>query len=79
MNDFKANLAKLVDLKTIVTLAITFGVVYGFVVKIIDVKEFMMLAIMVYTFYFTKKDPADTTISTTETTSTTGDPNTLKK
>jgi len=59
MEQIKKNLANLLLLKTIVTLAITFGLLYGFITGIIEPKDFMILTIMVYTFYFTKKNESD--------------------
>lgn len=48
-------LKKLIDLKTIVTLILTVFLCYGFVKKMIDKDQFMMITTMVFTFYFTKK------------------------
>lgn len=51
----KEKIAKLIDLKSIVTTLITIAFVYGFIVGKIEPKDFMLIATMIYTFYFTKK------------------------
>jgi len=51
----KDKIAKLIDLKSIVTTLITIAFIYGFIVGKIEAKDFMLIATMVYTFYFTKK------------------------
>ena len=50
----KERLAKLIDLKSIITLAMTTALIYGFVVGKIDGKEFLVYVAMVLTFYFGK-------------------------
>ena len=56
----KERIAKLIDLKSIITLAITIALVYGFFASKIDGKDFLVYVTMVYTFYFTKrKDKGD--------------------
>ena len=49
-------IAKLIDLKSIITLAITGFLIYGFVVKVISAEQFMTVATMILTYYFAKKD-----------------------
>lgn len=49
-------IAKLIDLKSIITLAITGFLMYGFVVKVISAEQFMTVATMILTYYFAKKD-----------------------
>ena len=51
----KERLAKLIDLKSIITLAITVALIYGFFANKIDGKDFLVYVTMVYTFYFTKR------------------------
>lgn len=51
----KEKLAKLIDLKSIVTMTITGALVYGFVVGKIDKENFMTIATMIFTFYFASK------------------------
>lgn len=51
----KNKLAKLVDLKSIITIIITSGLLYGFIVDKITNEQFFSIAIMIYTFYFNKK------------------------
>lgn len=52
----KERIAKLIDLKSIITIAITGALIYGFVTKMIDAEKFMTIATMIFTFYFAKKD-----------------------
>lgn len=49
-------IAKLIDLKTIITISITAALIYGFVVSKITPEQFMTIATMIFTFYFAKKD-----------------------
>lgn len=49
-------IAKLIDLKSIITLFITCSLIYGFLNKMIDGEKFMTIATMIFTFYFAKKD-----------------------
>ena len=51
----KEKIAKLIDLKSIVTLLITGALIYGFVNKMIEADQFITIATMVFMFYFTKK------------------------
>lgn len=51
----KEKIAKLIDLKSIVTLSITGALIYGFINKMIEPDQFITLATMVFMFYFTKK------------------------
>lgn len=51
----KYRLAKLIDLKSIITILITASLIYGFVVDKISDEQFMTLATMIFTFYFAKK------------------------
>ena len=52
----KEKIAKLIDLKTIITIAMTGAMIYGFVVEKITPEQFMTIATMIFTFYFAKKD-----------------------
>ena len=52
----RKNIAKLIDLKTIITISITGCLIYGFVVGKVNAEQFMTIATMVFTFYFSKKD-----------------------
>lgn len=52
----KKNIAKLIDLKTIITISITGCLIYGFVVGKVNAEQFMTIATMVFTFYFSKKE-----------------------
>lgn len=52
----KEKFARLIDLKTIITIAMTGAMIYGFVVEKITPEQFMTIATMIFTFYFAKKD-----------------------
>jgi ACR3 family arsenite efflux pump ArsB len=56
---FAERICKLIDLKSLITLALTIFLIYGFVVNKIEAKDFLMYVAMVFTFYFTKKDKGD--------------------
>lgn len=51
----KERIAKLIDLKSIITIIVTCALVYGFVVDKIDSENFMTIITMVFTFYFASK------------------------
>ena len=51
----KEKLAKLIDLKSIVTIIITIALVYGFISGKINAEQFMTIATMIFTFYFASK------------------------
>lgn len=55
----KEKLAKLMDLKTIVTLLMAIGLVVGFFINKIESKEFMTIVIMVFTYYFSRRTTDD--------------------
>ena len=52
----KERIAKLIDLKSIITLALAITLIYGFIVGKIEGKDFLVYVTMVFTFYFAKKD-----------------------
>lgn len=52
----KKNLAKLIDLKSIITILMVGTLVYGFCAGKINTSEFIPLVTMILTFYFAKKD-----------------------
>lgn len=52
----KDKIAKLIDLKSIITILITGSLIYGFVVNKINAEQFMTIATMIFTFYFAKKE-----------------------
>lgn len=52
----KDRIEKLIDLKSIITLALSITLIYGFVVDKIDAKDFLVYVTLVLTFYFAKKD-----------------------
>ena len=51
----KEKLAKLIDVKTVVTFTITAVFAYLAITGTIPVDQFMIVAIMIYTYFFTKK------------------------
>ena len=55
----KDKIAKLIDLKSIITILITIALIYGFIVEKINAEQFMTIATMIFTFYFAKKDKGD--------------------
>lgn len=55
----KEKIAKLIDLKSIITMLITGCLGYGFIVGKISNEQFMQIAIMIFTFYFAKKDKGE--------------------
>lgn len=55
----KEKIAKLIDLKSIVTIIITGALIYGFVVEKINSEQFMTIATMIFTFYFASKTKGD--------------------
>lgn len=57
----KERLSKLIDLKSIVTIIITGGLIYGFITGKITSEQFMTIATMIFTFYFASKTKGDDT------------------
>lgn len=55
----KERIEKLIDLKSMITIALTGALIYGFVVNRIEGKDFLLYVTMVYTFYFSKKDKTE--------------------
>ena len=51
----RQRLAKLIDLKSIVTMMITATLIYGFITNKINSQDFMLIVAMIFTFYFSKK------------------------
>lgn len=51
----KNRIAKLIDLKSIITILITGCLIYGFIVGKVNNEQFMTIATMIFTFYFAKK------------------------
>lgn len=50
----KERIAKLIDLKSIVTIIMTIGLLYGFITNKIQADQFITLATMIFMFYFQK-------------------------
>lgn len=65
----KEQFAKLIDVKTIVTFIVTIVFACLAIIGKMEVKDFMLIAVMVFTYFFTKQ-PSVTpnTTTTTETT-----------
>lgn len=59
--------ASLIDVKTIVTFIITLVLAYLAVIGKITADQFMVIAVMIFTYFFTKakSDPSSTTTTTT--------------
>lgn len=57
----KKQITKLIDLKSFITIAITGLLAYGFIINKISTEQFMMIASMIYTYYFTRKNKGDDT------------------
>lgn len=55
----KERLSKLIDLKSIITILITISLVAGWFLKMIPTEVFMPIVMMIYTFYFAKKDSTE--------------------
>lgn len=63
----KKQIAKLIDLKSIITMIVTGGLIYGFIVGKINAEQFMTIATMIFTFYFAKKEKGEDIMATTDT------------
>ena len=55
----KHKIARLIDLKSIVTLILTGLLVYGLISEKFDSNDVMTIIVMVFTFYFAKKEKSD--------------------
>lgn len=49
-------IAKLIDLKSMITLSLTIALIWGFIVNKVETKDFLVYVAIVFTYYFTKKD-----------------------
>lgn len=69
----KEQFSRLIDVKTIVTFIITLVLAYLAVIGRITPDQFMVIAVMIFTYFFTKAkaDPEPTTKETKTTTETT--------
>lgn len=56
----KEKIAKLIDLKSLITLALAITLIYGFIVGKIDSKDFLVYVTMVFTFYYAKDKKDET-------------------
>ena len=53
--NFKSKLAKLIDVKTLVTFTVTRVFAYLAIIGKVEVEQFMIIAVMVFTYFFSKK------------------------
>lgn len=51
-------LKKLIDLKSIITIVLTIALVVGFFKGLVSTENFFAIALMVFTFYFSKDNKA---------------------
>lgn len=51
----KKQLIRLLGVRSIITLALTGVLCYGFIVKAIEAKDFLVYVTMVFTFFFAKQ------------------------
>ena len=56
MKDIIKNIAKLIDLKSIITIIMVVALVVGFFREMITAEQFVPLITMIITFYFAKQD-----------------------
>ena len=56
MKEILNKICKLIDLKSIITLALAITLIWGFISNKIESKDFLVYVTMVFTFYFAKKD-----------------------
>lgn len=52
----KKQLIRLLGVRSIITLALTGVLCYGFIVKSIEAKDFLVYVTMVFTFFFAKQN-----------------------
>lgn len=50
------NIIALIKVKTLITLPIVGALIYGFVVGLVEPKDFIMIALLVIGFYFQKTE-----------------------
>lgn len=62
----KEKLIKLIDLKSIITILMTISLMIGYFMGKIETDVFVPFASMTFTFYFTKKNPNETTSNAVE-------------
>lgn len=56
LDKFLTNIAKLIDLKSIITIVMIIALVYGFVDNRIEAKDFVVFVNMILIYYFTRKE-----------------------
>ena len=56
MGEIKSKLAKLIDLKSIITILMVVGLIIGWFMNKINSEQFIPLVNMILIFYFAKKD-----------------------
>lgn len=57
----KEKIISLFGVRSIITLALTGTLIYGFVIGSIEAKDFLVYVTMVFTFFFAKKEQETTT------------------
>ena len=67
----KEQFSKLIDVKTIVTFAVTAVLAYLSVTAKITPDQFMVIAVMIFTYFFTKQPTPDASTTVSKTTTTT--------
>lgn len=67
----KEQFSKLIDVKTIVTFAVTGVLAYLSVSGKITPDQFMVIAVMIFTYFFTKQPTPETSSTISKTTTTT--------
>ena len=56
MEELKSKLAKLIDLKSIITILMVVGLIVGWFLNKVTSEQFIPLVSIIVTFYFAKKD-----------------------
>ena len=52
-------LIQLLKVKSLITIMVSAGMLYGFLAGSISSEQFMQISVMVFTFYFAKQDKSD--------------------
>ena len=63
MQELFQALVRLLKVKSLVTVLVTFSLVYGFICGSISAEQFMTIAAMVFTFYFARNTQAESVTS----------------
>lgn len=65
MQELFQALVRLLKVKSLVTVLVTFSLVYGFICGSISAEQFMTIAAMVFTFYFARNAQSESVTSET--------------